>query len=86
MCIIFFGTLDNTFSFYFGCSDWHHEVFFFAHKKTHLWSAGIHCPPMIKFFCGTSTPMLVRGQFVTGVFALHAPVHSSAAILQASHR
>ena len=23
MCIIYFGTLDNTFS----CSDWHHEVF-----------------------------------------------------------
>ena len=27
-CIIYFGTLDNTFSFYIGCSDWHHEVFF----------------------------------------------------------
>ena len=29
---------------------------------------------MIKFFCGTSTLMLVRGQFVNCVFALHAPV------------
>ena len=27
MCIIYFGTLDNTFSFYIGSSDWHHEVF-----------------------------------------------------------
>ena len=27
MCIIYFGTLGNTFSFYIGCSDWHHEVF-----------------------------------------------------------
>ena len=26
MCIIYFGTLDNTFSFNFGSSDWHHEV------------------------------------------------------------
>ena len=25
MCIIYFGTLDNTFSFYIGCSDWHHS-------------------------------------------------------------
>ena len=40
---------------------------------------------MIKFFCGTSTLMLVRGQFVTCVFALHAPVCSSAAILPAPH-
>ena len=40
---------------------------------------------MIKFFCGTSTLMLVRGQFVTCLFALHAPVCSSAAILQAPH-
>ena len=40
---------------------------------------------MIKFFCGTSTLMLVRGQFVNCVFALHAPVCSSAAILQAPH-
>ena len=37
---------------------------------------------MIKFSCGTSTLMLVRGQLVTCVFALHAPVRSSAAILQ----
>jgi hypothetical protein len=27
MCIICFGTLDNTFSFYIGSSDWHDEVF-----------------------------------------------------------
>ena len=30
--------------------------------------------------------MLVRGQFVTCVFALHAPVRSSVAILPAPHR
>ena len=66
MCIIYFGILDNTFSFCIGYSDWHHEVFI-AHKKTCLWSPGIHCPPMINFFCGTSTLMLVRGQFVTCV-------------------
>ena len=34
----------------------------------------------------TSTLMLVRGPFVTCVFALHAPVRSSAALLQAPHR
>ena len=27
MCIIYFGTLDNTFSFYIGSSQWLHEVF-----------------------------------------------------------
>jgi hypothetical protein len=27
MCIIYFGTVDNTFFFYIGSSDWHHEVF-----------------------------------------------------------
>ena len=42
--------------------------------------------PMIKFFRGTSTLMLLRGQFVTCVFALHGPVRSSAAILEAPHR
>ena len=52
---------------------------FTAHKKTCLWSPGIHCPPMIKFFCGTSTLMLVKGQIITctpprgEVFAPHAP-------------
>ena len=58
---------------------------FTAHKKTCLWSPGIPCSPMIKFFCGTSTLMLVRGQIVTCMFTLHAPVRSSAAILQAPH-
>ena len=38
---------------------------FTAHKKTCLWSPGIHCPPMINFFCGTSTLMLVKGQIMT---------------------
>ena len=32
MCIIYFGTLDNTFSFYIGYSDWHHEVFLLPTK------------------------------------------------------
>ena len=32
---------------------------------------------MSKLFCGTSTLMLVRGQFATCVFALHAPMRSS---------
>ena len=27
MCIIYFGTVDNTFFFYIGSLDWHHEVF-----------------------------------------------------------
>ena len=85
MRIIYFGTLDNTFSFYIGSSDWHHEVFLLPTKKTHLWSPGIHCPPVIKLFCGTSTLMLVTGQFAICVFALHAPVWSSAAIPQAPH-
>ena len=35
MCIIYSGTLDNTFSFYIGSSDWRHEFFFTAHRKTH---------------------------------------------------
>ena len=30
---IYFGTLDNTFSFYMGCSDWHHEVFLLPTKR-----------------------------------------------------
>ena len=29
---IIFGTLDNAFSFYIGCSDWHHEVFLLPTK------------------------------------------------------
>ena len=33
MCIIYFGTLDDTFSFYIGCSDWHHEVFLLPTKR-----------------------------------------------------
>ena len=66
----YFGTLDNTFSFYIGSSDWHHEVFFTAHKKTHLSSFGIHCSPVIKLFCEISTLMLVMGQFATSVFAM----------------
>ena len=77
--LVYFGTLDNTFSFYIGCSDWHHEVFLLPTKRRSL-------SPMINFFCGTSTLMLGRGQFVTCVFALHAPVRSSDAILQAPHR
>ena len=64
MCIIYFGTLDHTFSFYIGSSDWHHEVFLLP-KKTGLWSPGIHCAPMINLFCGTRTLMLVRGQFTS---------------------
>ena len=75
-CIIYSWTLDGTCSFYIGSSDGHHEVLLLptkrclsGHKKTHLWPPGIHCPPLIKFFCGTSTLMLVRGQFATCVFA-----------------
>ena len=33
MCIIYFGTLDNTFSFYIGSSDWHHEVFLLPRER-----------------------------------------------------
>ena len=33
MCIIYLRTLDNTFSFYIGCSDWHHELFFLPTKR-----------------------------------------------------
>ena len=58
MCIIYFGTLDNTFTFCTGCPDWHDEVFF-AHKKMCLRSLGIHCPPLINLFCGTSPLMRV---------------------------
>ena len=32
MCIIYFGTLDNTFLFYIG-SEWHHEVFLLPTKR-----------------------------------------------------
>ena len=85
MCIIYFGKLETSLSFYIGSSDWQHEVFLVPTKKTHLWSPGIHCPPVIKIFYGTSTLMLVRGQFASYVFALHAPVRSSAAILQVPH-
>ena len=83
MCIIYFGTLDNTFSFYNACSDWHHAVFLLPTKRRV--SGPLDCSPLIKFFCGTSTLMLVRGQFATCVFALHAAVRSSAACLQAPH-
>ena len=58
---------------------------FYCPQTKRLWSLGIHCPPMIKFFCRTSTLILVRGQFATCVFTLHAPVRSSAALLQAPH-
>ena len=77
MCIIHFGTLDNTFSFYIGSSDWHHEVFLLPTKRR------VSGPPLIKLFCGTSTLMLVRGLFASCVFALHAPMPSSVAVLQA---
>ena len=30
--LIYFETLDNTFCFYIGCSDWHHEVFYCQQK------------------------------------------------------
>ena len=30
--IPYFGTLHNTFSFYIGCSDWHHAVFLLSTK------------------------------------------------------
>ena len=40
---------------------------------------------MIELFCGTSTLMLITRQFATCVFALHSPVCSSAAVLQAPH-
>ena len=33
MCIIYFGTLDNTFSFYIASSDWHLEVFLLPKKR-----------------------------------------------------
>ena len=33
MCIIYFGTLDNAFSFCIGCSDWHHEVVLLPTKR-----------------------------------------------------
>ena len=56
-----------------------------AHKKTRLWSPGSYCPPLIKFFCRTSTLTLVREQFAICVFALHALARSSAAGFQAPH-
>ena len=59
---------------------------FYCLKKKCLWSPGICCPPPIKFFCGTSTLcVLVRVQFATSVFALHAPVRTSIGVLQAPH-
>ena len=85
MCIIYFGTLDNTLSFFMGLQIGTMKCFYCPRKRRIFWSPGIHCPPMIKLFCGTSTLMLVRGQFATYVFALHAPVRSSAAILKAPH-
>ena len=33
MCIIYCGTLDNTFSFYIGSSDWHYEVFLLPRER-----------------------------------------------------
>ena len=33
ICTIYFGTLDNTFSFYIGSSDWHHEVILLPTKR-----------------------------------------------------
>ena len=33
MCIIYFGTLDNPFSFYIGSSDWHHGVFLLPRER-----------------------------------------------------
>ena len=60
------------------------ECFYCPEKDAPLFP-WIHCPPLIKLFCGTSTLMLVRGQFATCVFALHAPVRSSPAVLTAPH-
>ena len=33
MCIIYFGTLDNTFSFCIGCSDWGTMKYFYCPQK-----------------------------------------------------
>ena len=44
MCIIYFGTVDNTFSFYIGCSDWHHEVFLLPRKDASLVPWDSLCP------------------------------------------
>ena len=67
--------------FFFQCSlfRWTPCSVITAHKKVPLWCLGIPCFPLIRMFCGTSTLMVVRVQFATCVFALHAPVHSSCA-------
>ena len=33
MCIMYFGTLDNTLPFHICCSDRHNDPFFIVHKK-----------------------------------------------------
>ena len=45
MCIIYFGTLDNTFSFYIDSSDWHHEVFGLPTKRRFSGPLGFIVPP-----------------------------------------
>ena len=62
------------------------NLFLLPTKRRVCGSLGFIVPTMIKISCGTSTLMLVRGQLVSCVFALHAPARSSATILQAPHR
>ena len=47
---------------------------FYCPQKDASLVPGIHYPPVIKLFCRTSILMLVRRQFATYVFAVHAPV------------
>ena len=67
MCIICFGTLDDSFS-----SDWHHEVFLLPTKRR-ICGPLVFVIPGRSSFLGDKYPD-VRVQFATCVFALHAQV------------
>ena len=60
MCIIYFGTLDNTFFFSIGCSDWHHEVFLLPTKRRVSGPLGF-IVPLIKLFWGQVPSCWSRG-------------------------
>ena len=68
MRIIYFGTLDNTFSFYTGSSDWHHEVFVLPtcpQKKNASLVPWDSLSPSDQTFLRDEYPDAGRGQFAT---------------------
>ena len=72
MCIIQFG------SFCFAVQI-DTRKYFCCLQNVPLWSPGVSCLQLIRFFCGRRTLMLAVVQLETCVFALHHPVPCSCA-------